>query len=179
MSEQRIAARYSKALFDKAQEENLLDVVKDNVEELIVLSEESREFMLFIQSPMYKMAAKKKALDNIFAKHHALTKGLYALMVDKKREAYIPAMGESFMKLYNNAQKIVLVEVESAVELSKTTVADIEAYVKKHTQANTVKIITRVDPAILGGVTIEFNGRIFDNTVSTQLKKIKKELQIA
>ena len=62
MSEQRIAASYAKALFDKAQEEGLLEVVKDNVEELIVLSLESRDFMLFIQSPMYKMSAKKKAL---------------------------------------------------------------------------------------------------------------------
>ncbi len=179
MSEQRIAARYAKALFDKAQEEGLLEVVKDNVEELIVLSKESRDFMLFIQSPMYKMSAKKKALESIFSKQHALTKGMYALMVDKKRESFIPAMGEGFMKMYNESQKIVLVEVESAVALSNSTISEIESYVKTHTSANTVRINTRLDASIIGGITIEFNGRIFDNTVLTQLKKIKKELQIA
>jgi len=179
MSEQRIAARYSKALFDKAQEEGLLEVVKDNIEELISLSNESRDFMLFIQSPMYKMAAKKAALDKIFGKQHDLTKGIYALMVDKKRESFIPAMGFSFMKMYNDFQKIVLVEVESAVELDATTISEIESFVKKQTNANSVKITTKIDPAIMGGITIEFNGHIFDNTVLTQLKKIKKELQIA
>lgn len=179
MSEQRIASRYSKALFDKAREEGILDVVKDNIDELISLSEDSRDFLLFIQSPLYKMAAKKKVLASIFGKQHALTQSLYALMVDKKREAFIPMMGESFIKMYNKEQHIVLVEVESAVPLSDETLTEIDMYVKKETGAKTVSITTRIDTAILGGITIEFNGRIFDNTVSTQLKKIKKELQIA
>lgn len=48
MSEQRIASRYSKALFDKACEEGILDIVKDNIDELISLSEDSRDFLLFI-----------------------------------------------------------------------------------------------------------------------------------
>jgi F0F1-type ATP synthase delta subunit len=65
------------------------------------------------------------------------------------------------------------------VALSNSTIAEIETYVKTHTKANTVRINTRLDASIIGGITIEFNGRIFDNTVSTQLKKIKKELQIA
>ena len=179
MSEQRIASRYSKALFDKAQELGILDVVKENIDELISLAENSHDFLLFIQSPMYKMAAKKKALSTIFAQQHALTQSLCALMVDKKRESFIPAMGKGFMKMYNEYQKIVLVEVESAVELSSSTIAEIEYYVKLHTKANTVRINTRLDASLIGGITIEFNGRIFDNTVSTQLKKIKKELQIA
>jgi F-type H+-transporting ATPase subunit delta len=179
MSEQRIASRYSKALFDKAQELGILDVVKENVDELISLAENSRDFLLFIQSPMYKMAAKKKALSTIFAQQHALTQSLYALMVDKKREAFIPMMGERFIKMYNKEQQIVLVEVESAVPLSPDTLKEIDLYVKKETGAKTVSISTRIDTAIIGGITIEFNGRIFDNTVLTQLKKIKKELQIA
>lgn len=179
MSEQRIASRYSKALFDKASEEGILDVVKDNIDELISLAGNSRDFLLFIQSPLYKMAAKKKALSSIFAQQHALTQSLYALMVDKKREAFIPMMGERFVKMYNKEKHIVLVEVESAVPLSPETLAEIDLYVKEQTGANTVSITTRIDAAIIGGITIEFNGRIFDNTVLTQLKKIKKELQIA
>ncbi len=179
MSDQRIASRYAKALFDKANEEGLLDIVKENIEELIILAKESRDFSLFLDSPMYKTAVKQKALDAIFAKQHPLTKGLFALMIDKKREALIPEMGESFMKLYNQMNKIVLVEVESAVALTNDTLSNIESYVKDVTDANIVKINTKLEPNILGGLTIEFNGRIFDNTVLTQLKKIKKELQIA
>lgn len=179
MSEQRIASRYSKALFDKALEEGILDLVKDNIDELISLAGNSRDFLLFIQSPLYKMAAKKKALSTIFAQQHALSQSLYVLMVDKKREAFIPMMGEHFVKMYNKEKHIVLVEVESAVSLSPETLAEIDLYVKEQTGANTVSITTRIDAAIIGGITIEFNGRIFDNTVLTQLKKIKKELQIA
>lgn len=179
MSEQRIASRYAKALFDKASEEGLLDIVKENIEELITLAQESREFSLFLDSPMYKTAVKKQALGAIFAKQHPLTQGLFALMIDKKREGLIPEMGQGFMKLYNQVNKIVLVEVESAAALSNDTLTRIETYVKDVTDAKVVKINTKIEPTIIGGLTIEFNGRIFDNTVLTQLKKIKKELQIA
>ena len=50
---------------------------------------------------------------------------------------------------------------------------------KKETEAKSVVLHTSVDKEIMGGVTIEFEGKIFDNTVLTQLKNIKKELQIA
>lgn len=179
MSEQRIASRYAKALFDKAVEQNLLDVVNNDINALLELTAASKELVLFLQSPLYKMSVKKSALDALFAKHHDLTKALYTLMVNKKREAFIPEMAQAFSRLYNQLNKIVFVDIESAVTLDGATISKIESYVKDITKANAVKSNVRIDAAIIGGITIEFNGQIFDNTVATQLKKIKKELQIA
>jgi F-type H+-transporting ATPase subunit delta len=179
MSEQRIASRYAKALYDKASEEGIVDKVKDNILELLNVCRDSRDFQLFIQSPLYKTSVKAATISKIFSSQHALTQGLYTLMVDKKREAYIPAMAASFMKIYNQKHHIVTVTVESAVTLTKETLSEVEAYVKKVTSAKVIELNTLIDPSIIGGITIEFNGQIFDNTVATQLKKIKKELQIA
>jgi F-type H+-transporting ATPase subunit delta len=179
MSEQRIAARYAKALFDKATEENILDVVMSDIANLSELANNSKELVLFLQSPLHKMSVKKAAIDKLFMNQHDLTKGLYALMVNKKREAFIPEMAEAFMKLYYKANKMVFVDIESAVALDPATIQRIETYVKDITEAKSVKSNVKIDAEILGGVTIEFNGQIFDNTVATQLKKIKKELQIA
>jgi F-type H+-transporting ATPase subunit delta len=179
MSEQRIATRYAKALYDKAEEHNIIDSVKNDMLSLQMLCRESRDFNLFIESPLYKSSVKNAVLEKIFSSHHSLTQGMYRLMVDKKREALIPAMGEVFVKIYNQKHQIVLVTVESAVPLSKQTLTEIENYVKMISSATSVEVTEKIDTSIIGGVTIEFNGQIFDNTVSTQLKKIKKELQIA
>jgi len=73
----------------------------------------------------------------------------------------------------------VQVEVNSAVELSKSTLSDIEKYVKSITDSKSVDVKTNIDTSVVGGLTIEFGGKIFDSTVSTQINKIKKELQIA
>jgi F-type H+-transporting ATPase subunit delta len=100
-------------------------------------------------------------------------------MISKFREAYIPAMGKVFLKQFNTKNQIVSVEVTSAVELDKTVLSQIESYVIEKTQAKSVELTTKVEKELLGGLTVEFDGKIYDNTVVTQIKKLKKELQIA
>ncbi len=179
MSEYKIASRYAKALFDKAKELKVLDTIKADMELLKKMTEESRDFRIFLNSPLYKKAVKQNSLDALFSSSHELTKGMYKLMVDKFRETYIPAMGKAFIQMYNKDNNIVDVYVESALGLEKKVLNEIEAFVKKETEAKSVVLHTSVDKEIMGGVTIEFEGKIFDNTVLTQLKNIKKELQIA
>ena len=179
MSELKIASRYAKALFLKTKEDGVLDAVMKDMQELIDLSRDSREFIVFLESPLYNTAAKKEVVLKITEKQNELSRGVYSLMVDKNRESYIPAMAKSFIAMYNEANKIVQVVVNSAVELSKSTLSDIEKHVKSITDSKSVDIKTNIDESVLGGLTIEFGGKIFDSTVSTQIKKIKKELQIA
>jgi F-type H+-transporting ATPase subunit delta len=179
MSELKIASRYAKALFLKAQEDGVLDAVMKDMQELTDLSNDSHEFIVFLDSPLYNISVKKEAVLKLTEKQNGLSRGVYSLMVDKKRESYIPAMAKSFIAMYNEAKKIVQVEVNSAVELSKSTLSDIEKYVKSITDSKSVDVKTNIDTSVVGGLTIEFDGKIFDSTVSTQINKIKKELQIA
>lgn len=179
MSELKIASRYAKALFLKAQEGGVLDAIVQDMQELMELASNSREFTVFLESPLYKIATKKEAVSKMMEKQHDLSRGVYALMIEKNREAFIPAMSQSFIAMYNEANKIVQVEVNSAVELSKNTIKDIEKYVKSVTDSKSVDIKTNIKKEVVGGLTIEFGGKIFDSTVLTQINKIKKELQIA
>ena len=179
MSELKVASRYAKALFLKAQEDGVLDAVMKDMQELTDLSKDSHEFIVFLESPLYNISVKKEAVLRLTDKQNEHSRGVYSLMVDKKRESYIPAMAKSFIAMYNEANKNVQVEVISAVELSKNTLSSIENYVTSITDSKSVDIKTNIDTSVVGGLTIEFGGKIFDSTVSTQINKIKKELQIA
>lgn len=179
MSDFRIASRYAKALFDKAVEMGELDAVKKDIEHLKSLSTNSHEFTVFLQSPLYKMSVKQQALNKMFSGANALTLGVFRLMTEKYRESIIPAMGDAFLTMYNNHNKIVDTIVTSAVALDKKTLEDIEAFVKTNTNANQINISQKINASLVGGLTIEFGGKIYDNTISTQLRKIKKELQLA
>jgi F-type H+-transporting ATPase subunit delta len=100
-------------------------------------------------------------------------------MISKFREAYIPAMGKVFLKQFNKQNQIVSVEITSAVELDKKVLSQIESYVIDNTHAKSVELTTKIEKELIGGLTVEFDGKIYDNTVITQIKKFKKELQIA
>ena len=179
MSDFRIASRYAKALFDRAVETSTLDVIKKDIDHLRQLVSESREFVLFLQSPLYKKSVKQDALKKLFSTANETTQNVYHLMTDKFREAYIPAMGDAFMSMYNKHNQIVEVTVESAVALDQNTIAEIEKFVKANSNAKSIQLTQEIKPSVIGGLTIEFGGKIYDNTVSNQIRKIKKELQLA
>jgi F-type H+-transporting ATPase subunit delta len=178
MSDFRIASRYAKALFDRAVETTTLDVIKKDIDHLCLIVNESKEFVLFLQSPLYKKSIKQNALKKLFASANETTQSLYHLMIEKFREAFIPAMGDAFIGMYNKHNQIVQVTVVSAVTLDKNTIGEIENYVKANSNAKTIQMTQEIKPSVIGGLTIEFGGKIYDNTVSNQIRKIKKELQL-
>lgn len=179
MSETRIAARYARSLYSRAEDLKALDAVVSDMKQLNLIVAESKDFNVFLQSPLISKELKKNALDKIFSGFHAETRNLFRLMAEKSRESYISAMGNSFLQLYNQNNGITEAVVTTATEIDKDSLLQIENFVKSKTGAGSVEIVTKTDPSIIGGITIMFDGKIYDSSISSQLKKIKKELKIA
>lgn len=179
MSEVKIASRYAKSLFDQAVESGTVDNVASDIRNLNEVSAGSADFRLFLQSPLISRSVKKEALKKIFGSYHALTRDLFALMADKGREGLIAEMGHEFTRIYNKANGIAHAEVTSAVALGKDTIKKITEFVRTNTGAKEVIIDQKTDSKLIGGLTIMFEGRIYDSSVLGQINKMKKELNIA
>ncbi len=179
MSEIRIASRYAKSLFDSALAQSALEAVVADVHNLNQIVAESRDFVLFLSSPLLKQDVKKTALDKILGGMHVLTRDLILLMNSKKREMYVPSMLQAFMSLYNKHQGITQAIVTSAVTLTPASLSQIESYILTQSGAKQVQLSQVVNPAVVGGLTIEFEGRILDKTVAGHIRTLKKELQLA
>lgn len=179
MSEVRIARRYARALFEKAHEDKALETVVADVLNIQQACANSQDLVVFLNSPMLRKGVKKDALSKIFASCSDLSKQLMMLMTDKNRESYIPAMAAEFMVLYNKFKGITTAEVTSAVALSEQALQAVKKYVAQTSGANDVVLKQCVDPSVIGGMNIVFDGKIFDATISNQIIKLKKDLQIA
>lgn len=179
MSDFRIASRYAKALFEQALETKSLDKVDSDVRHLMSVCEENRDFVLFLNSPLIKIATKKEAMQKLFGSYTELTRNTLMIMADKFREALIPGMTQAFIALVNKHKNVMTAEVTAAVALSDADVKAVKSYVAKQTGASEVQLNQVIDADVIGGLNIVFDGKIFDSTVSNQLQKIKKDLQIA
>ncbi len=179
MSEIRIASRYAKSLFDSAVAQSALDAVVSDVLALSQITEESREFQLFLQSPLLKQDVKKQALEKILANMHQLTRDSILLMNSKKREMFVPAMVQAFLTLNNRHQGITEAVVTSAIALTAQAVSEIESFIIKQSGAKKVQLTQVVNPQVVGGFTVEFEGRLLDKTVAGHIRTLKKELQLA
>lgn len=179
MSEIRIARRYAKALFEKAHEDKAVETVVADVLNIQQACANSQDLVVFLNSPMLRKGVKKDALSKIFASCSDLSKQLMMLMTDKNRESFIPAMADEFMVLYNQFKGITTAEVTSAVALSEQALQAVKKYVAQTSGANDVVLKQCIDPSVIGGMNIVFDGKIFDATISNQIIKLKKDLQIA
>jgi F-type H+-transporting ATPase subunit delta len=179
MSDIKIAGRYAKSLFEKSRETNNADKVAADIVNLNQICVESKDFRLFLSSPLISRSEKKGALSKLFGSYQQNTRDLFALMTEKGREYLISLVGTEFMRIYNQSKGITDAEVSSAIPLEAATVKSIEEFVKKNTGASEVKLTQKVDESLIGGLTIVFDGRIYDSSVSGQINKMKKELNIA
>jgi F-type H+-transporting ATPase subunit delta len=179
MSEFKIASRYATALFSKAMDDKAIEAVMADILVVQQACKESDDLIVFLNSPMLKKSVKQSGLAKIFTSCSDLTKQLLHLMAEKNREAFIPAMTESFIGLYNDHMGITTAVVTSAVQLSDVALESVKKYVAQTSGANSVLLTQSIDPTVIGGLNILFDGKIYDATLSNQILKLKKDLQIA
>ncbi|AKM78143.1 MAG: ATP synthase subunit delta [Candidatus Wolfebacteria bacterium GW2011_GWC2_46_275] len=82
----------------------------------------------------------------------------------------------SFEMLWNKEYGIVEAIVTSRDRLDDATRANIMQFVMHRYRAKQVEIVERVDASIRGGVVIRVGDEILDGSISSQLKKLKKNL---
>ena len=179
MSELKIASRYATALFSKAMDDKTIEAVMADILVVQKACQESDDLVVFLNSPMLRKSVKQAGLSKIFDTCSNLTKQLLQLMAEKNREAFIPAMTDAFVNLYNRHMGITTAVVTSAVQLSESALEAVKKYVAQTSGANRVLLTQSIDPTVIGGLNIVFDGKIYDATLSNQILKLKKDLQIA
>jgi F-type H+-transporting ATPase subunit delta len=96
-------------------------------------------------------------------------------MIDNGRYDIIGETYKEFQKIIN--------EINSVITVKATTAIEMKEYLKKELQekienklSKRVNIEYETNPQIIGGLIIETDGKIIDNSIKTKLSKIKKEL---
>lgn len=176
MSVQRIASRYAKSLLDLAEEQGTLDRTLEDVRSFNKASE-SRDFYLFIKSPVVSKAKKLSILDLIFKdKYSELTMAFLRILVNKNREAYLPEIAKEFIAQYKVLKHISTVKVRTAAPLSEAMLKQIhnKLQASKSTDDH-IELVAEVDESLIGGIILEFEDRVFDASVSHKLEKMHRE----
>lgn len=178
MTNQQVATRYAKSLLDLALERNELAAIKGDVDDLIEMGS-NRDLALVLQSPVINTTKKKAIFADLLDKTGAneLTKTFVNVLIGKGREADLLGILDAFDEQYKTLNKITTVYITSAVALDADSKSAIMAQLKAagKTEAN-VELLTRVDPSILGGFILEFDGKVYDASVAHKLNEVRKTL---
>lgn len=101
-----------------------------------------------------------------------LIKQLAAYMVDQKRTKEL----QSFVydieyQLGQNGQMVA--DVVSAHSLSESVKAAVVSFVEQTTGAKKTELREQLDPAVIGGIKLEFAGLRLDTTITGRLQKLQ------
>ena len=175
MSELTVAARYAKSIIDLAQEQNLVEPIKGDMELFLHTLKANPELKAVLANPIVSHSKKIKILEEIFAaKVNKVSLAFFKLMVNKSRGEVLYATAGEFVNLYDVKNNIIHASVVSATTLSDANkqkmIADIVA-----ATGGTVKLEAKVDPALIGGFVLTVGDRQIDTSIASDLHKLKKE----
>jgi F-type H+-transporting ATPase subunit delta len=160
-----------------AQSQNLVDRFGEDVASLLKLLKESEDLSRFLGNPIFELAGKKAALQQIVGDQvHPLVKNFLLLLVDRRRIGFLQAICEQFQALLRELNQTVLAEVISTVELTEAQQQTVRDQVIAMTGARQAELETKIDSDLLGGVVIKVGSQVIDASLRGQLRRISLKL---
>ena len=171
-----LAKEYGDGLYELARDEHLLDEIEGEFMEISALLKAQPDFIRLLCSRAIERDLRLKVVDDTFRdRAHIFVVNFMKLLVEKERfDCFMECM-QWVHRRYNDEFGIVEAHVTSAVALSDQ---DKEALRQKLHQISgkQVAIISGVDPALIGGIRVEMEGRRYDNTIQNKLGRLKRSL---
>lgn len=179
MAQSRVAERYAKALLDLANESNQVDAIFADMQSFGKVLNENSELETLLNNPVVSTSKKTTIFSKIFEGNlNPLTFGFMKLVLQKRRESDFGSISDSFLSLYNQQKGITKVQLTTAIPVSDDVLEDILSKIKAAKGMKTIELIKKVDPSIIGGFIAEFNNKIMDRSVQSNLNQIKRRFSV-
>ena len=168
------AGRYATALFDLAKEEGALDTVAGDLNRFDAMLGESKDLERLVRSPVFSADDQGRALSSLLGKAgmSALAVNFFKLLAANRRLFVVRDVIKGFRALVARERGEVSAEVTSAHALNEQQLSELKTALKS-TAGREVRIETRVDPSILGGLIVKLGSRMIDSSLKTKLNNLK------
>jgi F-type H+-transporting ATPase subunit delta len=173
----RITKRYTRALFEIAQEAGKLLEVGSELEALDELLSQDENLREAMRSPVLPREVKGEILDSIADKAglDPLVANFLRVLLEAQKLVLLPDVVASYREMADEASGRVRGVAISRMPLAPADVEKLaqalSARVKKE-----VLLEPRQDPSLVGGIVARVGNLVFDGSIRTQLQRMKETL---
>ena len=175
---EEIAAVYSRALFDAAKDNGVLDRVHDELGQFADALDSDRNLQVFLFSPYFSSDEKKQGVGRIVSDADERLLNFLELLAERHRMPVLFRIRRSFDAMWAEENKLLPVSVTSAVELDASIVEEIGKEIEQQT-GQRVELSSSVDPDVLGGLRLQVGNMVLDATVRNRLEQLRKQVMKA
>lgn len=171
-----ISKRYAVALFELAKETDKIDLFNSQVELIYNSIKDDKEFLTVLNHPRISGGEKFNLFQNIYKNNISEEiLGLISIVVNKNRETEILEILETFLELVRDYKGITTAYIFSAIALNDEQLTKIKENLSKNLNKEII-IEASVKPELIGGLLINVDGKVIDNSIKRNLDDIKKSL---
>jgi F-type H+-transporting ATPase subunit delta len=172
---EEIATVYARALFEAAQEHGRLDVVREQLGEVADALDSNRDLQVFFFSPYFSTQEKRDGLARTLTGADVLLTNFLELLIEKHRMPVIFRIRRRLDSLWEEENRLLPVQVTSAIALEDEAVAQIGERIGAQT-GRRVELTATVDEDILGGIVVRVGNAILDASIRNRLEQLRKQV---
>jgi F-type H+-transporting ATPase subunit delta len=172
---EEIAAVYARSLFEVASEQGKLDLLREQLGAFADALQETRELQVFFFSPYFSTQEKQDGLDRAVSGADPAVVNFLKLLIENHRMPVIFRIRRAYEDLWEEENKLLPVQVTSAVELDQGTVKQIGDRIAEQT-GRAVDLSASVEPEILGGIVVRVGNSVLDASVRNRLEQLRKQV---
>ncbi len=177
MANVSIARRYARALLEAAGAH--ADEVRQQLEGLWATLSASDELLDVMRNPAYTRAQRQGIVDGLVkasgGMNVALTH-LLKLLTDRSRLVFLGDIARIYGELVDLKVGRIRGKVHSAAPLAPEQLTALEKSLEALTQADVV-LEAQLDPSLLGGLTAQVGGVMYDGSLRSQLNQLGRTLK--
>ena len=169
------ARRYAQAVFQIATEK---DELEGWLGDLLVLARtlEDRDFAEFLDAPHVPLSQKIEVIRSALGDTVGpLALNLMSLLASRNIAQVMPGIVEQYQRLLDVHNGIERAEVVSAVPLDDAQRQQ-AAELLRDIVGKEIRLTSRVEPRILGGLVARVGDRVLDGSTATKLEAMRREL---
>lgn len=175
---QSIAGRYAQAVFDIVKEEGGLDALAQQTDDLGAALADSTDLRDLISSPLYSRDQQARAIGALTSQMglSATLANTLQLMARNRRLFVLPQLVRQLQSLIAEHRGEITADVTSAVALSDDQQNRLRDTLAQKS-GKSVKLNTRVDEALIGGMIVKMGSQMIDSSIRSKLASLQNAMK--
>ena len=171
------AERYSLALYELANESNLLKQIESQSLSILDLIDSSEDFSNLIKDPTNSQEDLLKIINNISNnnKFENLLKNFLSFLIIKRRFFYVDQILKSFIETCSKKRGELKAELKSAKELSNDEISKITDELTQNFSSK-VKLNYKYDKSLIAGLVVQVGSTMVDTSIKNKLQQIENRM---
>lgn len=167
-----VAFQYAEALYFLANESKKTDAVKHAYHDFLAIYKQT--LSPYLLHPKLTKYEKKTIIEPL--KTDKLLQDFLFVLIDQHRMDLVGDVYEIFLSLVDHQNDLLRVKVFSSKPLSEKQLINIKQALN-HRLKRTIEIENIVDPKIVGGIKITYEGQVLDNTINHFIKSLSDAIK--